>query len=81
MFIYQLFINIIWLFMFGNLSKDDFIYFLIESKEEISYIFDILEDKVANMDLGSGWDCEYEGELINQYEKWFKKWFGDKLNE
>jgi len=33
--------------MFGNLSKEDFIYFLVESKDEISYIFDILEDKVA----------------------------------
>jgi DNA-binding HxlR family transcriptional regulator len=33
--------------MFGNLSKEDFIYFLVESKEEISYIFDVLDDKVA----------------------------------
>jgi len=34
----------------------------------------LLEDEVANRDLGPGYECEYEGELINEYQKWFEKW-------
>lgn len=31
--------------MIGKLSKEDFKYFLFNSKEQISYIFEILDDK------------------------------------
>lgn len=33
--------------MFEKLSKEDFKFFLLNSKKEISYIFDILDDKEA----------------------------------